>query len=383
RNVRSAYYRKINGRYPTLQGVGEPATVWNELMKTWEARNSPGLTDTLLLHQETVPQMVVLASPLDIEALHGSYHWVCDGTFEYCPPSFCQLYTIHGFVRGEAVPLVAALLPNKTSATYDKLFAVIRDALTRRFGSVGALQVAHFDFEEAAITSCKQQFRGVTTKGCLFHFGQCLTRKIASLGLQSLYRDPVNTAFKDWVRKVVGLALLPPPLVLPHWHNHLKSRQPVTGDIRLDRGLVDFGLYLGSQWLCSPTQVEQWNYYSDRDNLRTTNHAEGWHSSLRHKFKSQPRMPLAKFLAEFQRFIHHQNQVRIRQLLRGEGPSERRRVYRNNNEAIERLKIEITGHWNEFLTVPVVAPFRTHHEQFSYRIDMFLTQAARRLGLNA
>lgn len=120
--------------------------------------------------------MVVLASPLDLETLHGSY--------EYWPCPFCQLYTIHGFVQGEAVPLVVALLPNKMSATYDKLFGVVQDAPTHQSGSVGAERVAHFDFEEAAITSCKWPFQGFTTKWCLFHFGPFLTGKITSLGLQ-------------------------------------------------------------------------------------------------------------------------------------------------------------------------------------------------------
>ncbi|KAG0419914.1 hypothetical protein HPB47_003802 [Ixodes persulcatus] len=135
------------------------------------------------------------------------------------------------------------------------------------------------------------------------------TKAVALLVEASLYRDPLSPAFKDWFRKVVTLALVPQTLVLRHWHNHLKSRQPATGDIRLDCALDDFGLCLGSQWICSPT-LDQWNYHSDQDNLRTTNRAEGWHSFLRHKFKTQLLMPLVKFLAEFQRSIHPQNQVR-------------------------------------------------------------------------
>ncbi|CAN7939362.1 unnamed protein product, partial [Ixodes hexagonus] len=184
RAVRSSYYRKINSRYPTLRGVGDPVAVWEQLVQTWESRNSPDIDESLLLHEQRAPPMVVLASPLDLQMLHSSHHWVCDGTFEYCPATFTHLYTIHGFVHGEAVPLVAALLPGKTSAVYDKLFEVVRDALNRRFGSTGALQVAHFDFEAAAITACQRAFPGVTTKGCLFHFVQCLIRKIGDLGLQ-------------------------------------------------------------------------------------------------------------------------------------------------------------------------------------------------------
>ncbi|KAM7297573.1 hypothetical protein ISCGN_022724 [Ixodes scapularis] len=199
---------------------------------------------------------------------------------------------------------------------------------------------------------------------------------------QTFYRDAVQTDFKEWVRKVVGLSLLPPQLVFTHWTLRLKCSRPVTGDARIDGAIEDFVLYVEVQWLYSPAQVELWNYHYDSDNLRTTNHAEGWHSSLKQKFKSVPRMPLGKFLAEYQRYIHHQNQVRIRQLERGELPNERRREYAANNDAIERLKQDIVVQWREFLLVPVVPPFLNRDDQFAFKIDEFLKRAARRLGLN-
>ncbi|KAG0444586.1 hypothetical protein HPB47_013625 [Ixodes persulcatus] len=202
--------------------------------------------------------------------------------------SYRQLYTIHGFVHGKAVPLVTALLPSKTATTYQKCFEVERGALTSRFGSTGAQQIVHIDFEAAAIASCQQVSPGVTTKGCLFHFVQCLTRKIGESGLQSRYRDPASPELKEWVRKVVGLSILPPDLVLPHWNSHLKHSRPDTGDARMDNSIQDFVLYLEREWLYSSSQVQLWNYYHDGNNLRTTNHAEGWQSSLKLKFKSHP-----------------------------------------------------------------------------------------------
>jgi len=52
------------------------------------------------------------------------------------PSSAYQLYTLHGFVKGEAMALAWALLPNKTRATYSEMFAAIRDNLLTLFGSV-------------------------------------------------------------------------------------------------------------------------------------------------------------------------------------------------------------------------------------------------------
>ncbi|KAG0423475.1 hypothetical protein HPB47_000756 [Ixodes persulcatus] len=113
--------------------------------------------------------------------------------------------------------------------------------------------------------------------------------------LVTLYRDPRSPELK-----VAGLSILPSDLILPHWNSYLKHSRPYTCDARMDNTS-----HLERQWLYSSSQVELWNYYDGGDNLRTTNHAEGWHSSLKLKFKSQPRMPLGKFMVKYQRFIHH------------------------------------------------------------------------------
>ena len=49
------------------------------------------------------------------KTLFGLTHWVADGTFTYRPvePKFQQLYIIFGQVRGESVPAVQALLPDR------------------------------------------------------------------------------------------------------------------------------------------------------------------------------------------------------------------------------------------------------------------------------
>lgn len=75
-------------------------------------------------------------------------------------------------------------LPSKTRADYTKLFEVIKNALCARHVTVGTLGVGHFDFEVSAISASEDVLAGVTVKGCLFHFSQCLMRKLAELGLR-------------------------------------------------------------------------------------------------------------------------------------------------------------------------------------------------------
>ncbi|CAN7987260.1 unnamed protein product [Ixodes hexagonus] len=110
-----------------------------------------------------------------------------------------------------------------------------------------------------AIASFEADFPGALSKGCLFHFAQSITRKVARLGLR--------------------------PLVVPHWVTSLRGLTPTTGTSRVDAAIAKLADYFQSQWLPSQRQVSLWNHNRDEDNLRTTNHAEAWHRSLSSRFQ--------------------------------------------------------------------------------------------------
>ena len=44
--------------------------------------------------------------------VYNSDFIVCDGTFEMAPDTYYQVYTLHGYMQGEALVLAWALLPN-------------------------------------------------------------------------------------------------------------------------------------------------------------------------------------------------------------------------------------------------------------------------------
>ncbi|EEC06854.1 hypothetical protein IscW_ISCW004796 [Ixodes scapularis] len=95
---------------------------------------------------------------------------------------FSQLFNILGFIRGEELPLVVELLPDKTRATYTKFFEVVCTALISACGGK-ELQFGHFDFKMVTISTFEVDFPGAESKGCLCHFAQCVIRKVAQLGL--------------------------------------------------------------------------------------------------------------------------------------------------------------------------------------------------------
>ena len=93
------------------------------------------------------------------------------------PDSSYQVYTVHGYVNGEALALAWALLPNKTQQSYQKMFTALRDAFVNAIGDVGR-RIFLTDFEAAAINAIKSTFPESVVKGCVFHFRQALNRRL-------------------------------------------------------------------------------------------------------------------------------------------------------------------------------------------------------------
>ncbi|KAI6648122.1 hypothetical protein LOD99_11931 [Oopsacas minuta] len=139
--------------------------------------------------------------------------WLADGAFKTVPTFFCQLYTVHcliggpsPFENGHLLPCVYALLPNKSIATYTKMWKVIRDACPN-------CQPHYFfvDFEQSAINSFNSIWTLTQVKACFFHLSQSVYRKLQSLGLQSEYHN--DPEFALTMRMLPALAFVPPELV--------------------------------------------------------------------------------------------------------------------------------------------------------------------------
>ena len=58
--------------------------------------------------------------------------WYGDGTFSIAAVHFYQLYTIHGIVLGQLLPLVYCLMTKKSKSTYELLFETYKDVARDR-----------------------------------------------------------------------------------------------------------------------------------------------------------------------------------------------------------------------------------------------------------
>ena len=169
-----------------------------------------------------------------------------------------QIYTIHGYLNGEGMPLVWALLPNKTTETYVELFSALRD------------------FEPAAINTLSQVFPTVRVNGCSFHFRQAMMRRMQREGLKAAY-EVDESAVRVWLRRIMAMTMLP-AFAIPLMWEHMRF-PPKSGDLLTDAKSSSFAAYVGSTWIDGEFPPSMWSHF---DNLgpRTTNLAEGWHNGL-------------------------------------------------------------------------------------------------------
>ena len=57
--------------------------------------------ERFLLHTGNGGRLLVFCADTELTVIHDSEYLVCDGTFEMSPDSAYQLYTVHGFIKGE------------------------------------------------------------------------------------------------------------------------------------------------------------------------------------------------------------------------------------------------------------------------------------------
>lgn len=106
-----------------------------------------------------------------------------DGTFNVVPKPFTQLYTIHSDIGSDAdstkvVPCIFALLPNKCTETYIRLFQSIKDEIP----NFQPIEIK-MDYETAAINAVREIHPSTKISRCFCHYSQAIFKKGESLNI--------------------------------------------------------------------------------------------------------------------------------------------------------------------------------------------------------
>ena len=262
----------------------------------------------------------------------SSKHWYGDGTFKTVPHLFYQFYTLHGIQVKNSIPLLYALLPDKTEATYVRLLQQVKqlqpDVYPETFMT---------DFESAIVSAIRQEFPTAKNRGCFFHFTQCIFRRIQAEGLQRRYETDVDFAMK--MRLLSALAFITTEDVV-------EAFEVLSGDNMPEeaQGIID---YFEDCWIGRPQRrkgrreprfsLEMWNCHEGvRQRLpKTNNSIEGWHRGFEMQISAQ-HPNIWKFIEAIQREQSIRT-LQIEQYVSGQQGTLSRKKYRDCAERLFRV----------------------------------------------
>jgi len=245
-------------------------------------------------------RILIFGSQRLLEKLKGAQWWVADGTFKACPPPFRQLYTVHARVNGTFPPCLFAFLPNKRQVTYEAFWGAVRELVTGE-----GPQQALLDFEQASLNGFRSKFDDSEVKGCFFHFCQAIIKRVAELGLKKAYfcrESKVRLSIKS----LMALSTVPEEDVVHAFETLLNSdifpgndESDDEDDERRQReaekmqdlvSSVERTYIRGRNNQAPRFAIELWNTREAAltKSPRTTNGAEGWHSSVNRCLTCKP-----------------------------------------------------------------------------------------------
>lgn len=262
-----------------------------------------------------------------------------DGTFKSCSPPFTQLYTIHGddgstLNDTNVVPLVYALMSNRTAESYKILFSLIQSRIPEwnpiKFKT---------DFEKAAMKAITEIFPSTMFKGCYFHYNKAVWKKGRELGLVK----SKDIKKKRMVSLSAVLPLLPQAEIRNGWDYIIRDENE-------DSDVANFKTYMEKQWL-EDSFIKVWCAFGEKH--RTTNALESWHHKLNSAVgeKGPNIMNLLHLLKEDASFYLTQNRKRSNQ----RPMAKRSEKYIRRDDFIQDAQIELThgdisvGHFLEIM----------------------------------
>lgn len=227
-------------------------------------------------------RILVFSTEDNLKALSKSNNWYVDGTFKTVPLIFNQLFMIHGIQENLSIPLVYALLPNKSTETYKNLFEQLK-ILSPDLHPTNVMS----DFEQAIVNAVKSSFVGCRQHFCLFHLGQNVYWKLGAAGFKNNYNQDAEFAHK--MKMLLALAFVPPEDVIQAFDSFLE--QNLFSDTVNE--VLDYfeDNYIGRLDSRSKNitgrrdpryTIKEWNVYEavQQGFPRTNNNVEGWHNGF-------------------------------------------------------------------------------------------------------
>lgn len=164
-------------------------------------------------------KIILLGTPTSLKILSEAECWIMDGTFFVVPRIMRQLFTIHGKVGNQVVPLIFCLMTKKSKDCYVELFYELHRIAIDYDIHINPKKII-CDFEKAIYSSAKSFFPSTEFSGCLFHFGQNIWRQVQKSRLSAKYGN--DETFSIQIRMLKSLAFVP-AMEIPSYFSELHN----------------------------------------------------------------------------------------------------------------------------------------------------------------
>ncbi|XP_066287629.1 uncharacterized protein [Branchiostoma lanceolatum] len=239
----------------------------------------------------TEKRHLIFATDTQLHHMSMAKTFYMDGTFKLSRAPFTQLYSISAFVKKDdcmkSVPLVFVLMSRREIRDYKKVLKKILELLPEPPKVTRAMM----DFEKAMWSAMSQVLPDVTLTGCMFHWCQCVWRRIRNAGLQTAYLQ--KGAIHKYLKKIMSLPFLPAEEIPAEWER-LRA-QATTPALRIVTDYVD------STWI-SPSAFHPpstWSVF--KKTVRTNNDVEGWHNALNKRANGKSKLPFYLLVPRLQK----------------------------------------------------------------------------------
>ena len=135
--------------------------------------------------------LLIFASDFHLHMLNRATVWISDGTFGMPPGIFHQFYVIHGMesIDGKAYPCVYALLSDKHTNSYRKLFEVVKTMCNK------GPEVVIVDLETAPINMYRHHWPKVIIEACEFHVKKAMKEQMGKKGCLVTYNNNTKVQY--------------------------------------------------------------------------------------------------------------------------------------------------------------------------------------------
>ena len=219
---------------------------------------------------------LIFATKTMLYHLHHAKKWYVDGTFKLVKRPFYQLFSIHGFVKQgrykKQIPLCFVLMSRRQTEDYRVVLEEINELAVANHPTQAPIRLRGVvvDFEMAVWTAMKDVFgRLLKIQGCLFHWVQCIYRRICKEGYKHAYTHDMH--FHDWCRDLMALPYLP--------HEFIKDEFQKIAGYASSSGARRLVKYIKDNWIDAKVWCPRaWSVFMLE--TRTNNDVEGWHNGV-------------------------------------------------------------------------------------------------------